>query len=439
MIRLPSRVVSRVATTLCYVVGFAAAGCSGDKQRQVQRPPIAVLAVPVRRASVPYTIEANGIVTPLQAAAVAPQVDGIITDVDFQEGQDVAKGQVLFHIEAQPYQAAYELAQATLARDKATAENAQLQVKRYAELAESGDVTREQMEQIRATAASAEATVQADLAAIKTAKFNLDNTTIRAPIAGRTGALLVRAGNLVRAGTGAPLVMINQIKPIMVRFAVPSSELGNILKYGSQGGLPVTVSTGGSAAASGASGDSSVRQQQLGGAGRTGSRPDSTGPANRGSAATARTDDPIRGTLSFIDNAVDTTTGTVQLKATFDNRAGTLWVGQFVAVSLRLYVEDNALVVPAQAVVAGQQGTYVYVIDSAKTAEQRPVVVERTAYGLAVLTSGVEDGEQIVTDGQSRLVSGAKVDLRSHGDSTGAGGAQAARTRRGGGRRGSSK
>lgn len=391
----------------------------------------------------PYTLDANGIVTPIQSAAVASQVDGIVTDVFFHEGQEVARGQPLFQIDPRSYRNAYEQAVATLARDSATAANAAKQVNRYAQLVEQRYVTKEEGDQLEATSAATEATVRADRAAVANARLNLDNTTVRAPISGKTGSLLVRVGNLVHANGATPLVTINQVRPIMVRFAVPSSQLPLILQYGARGGLPVTAIPGGIAAA-GTLGDSSAAgspvdaPEQL-----TPATGNERGPSssvlqsgnNDPPAMTGMASSPAHGTLTFIDNAVDTATGTVTLKATFDNHDGSLWAGQFAATTLRLFVEQNALVVPTQAVVTGQKGTYVYVIDG-DTARQRPVTVERTAGGIAVVASGLTDGARVVTDGQSRLTPGARVMIRSPNDSAGGGTAAGQVGRRGGRRRG---
>jgi multidrug efflux system membrane fusion protein len=370
--------------------------------------------------SIPYTLDANGQVTPMQTATVAPQVDGIIKRVAFREGEDVTRGQVLFQIDPIPYRAAYQQALAALARDQATAQNAQAEVVRYDQLMKQDYVTKEQADQERATAASAVATVQADEANVASAKFNLDNTVIRAPISGRTGSLLVREGNLVHGAAGTALVVINQIKPILVRFTVPGTGLPLIQKYGAHGGLQVTAVPG----AAQTPNDSSVATTALTPASNAPERQQV--PVGPGGATREH------GTLYFIDNAVDTTTGTVTLKATFPNTNETLWTGQFVEVSLQLLVEQNVLVVPTQSVTTGQQGTYVYVIDSAGKATQRTVTVERTAGKWTVIASGVQEGERVVTEGQSRLTPGAKASVRP--DSTSAA-APAAGQRHGHGKR----
>ncbi|MFI5232185.1 MAG: efflux RND transporter periplasmic adaptor subunit [Gemmatimonadales bacterium] len=410
-------------------------GACSKPAARAPRPAIAVTVIPVKRASVPYDIDANGIVAPLQTANVSPQVDGIITDVDFAEGSEVTKGQVLFHLDPRPYQAAYNQVVAALARDMATAEFALKQADRYGSLVKQGIVTAEQAEQLRSASESAKATVLADSANLATAKFNLDNTAVRAPISGRTGSLLVRTGNLVHSSGGTALVVINQVRPILVRFAVPAGQLPMVLKYGERDGkvvsLPVTAVPG-SLLDNAAPVDTANPMDPAGGNGA---------PAQKVRVASGVIDPDAKGGLSFIDNAVDTTTGTVTLKGTFPNPRGTLWAGQFVATSLRLYVEDSVLVLPTQAVVTGQTGTYVYVIDSNDVAQQRPVTVERAAGMISVIASGVMQGERVVTDGQSRVTPGAHVTLGLHDSSAGdgagmAGAAAGGRGRSGGGRGG---
>jgi multidrug efflux system membrane fusion protein len=395
-------VVSRGGALLVACAALVVGSACSRPQPTAPHPPVPVTVTAVTRAAVPYTIAANGLVTPVQLANVTPQVDGLITRVSFREGEEVAAGQVLFQIEASPYRAAYQQAVATLARDRANAQNARREVARYETLANKDYVTQEQADQIRATANAADATVRADEAAVATASFNLGKTKIRAPIGGRTGDLLVRTGNVVHASQSTPLVVINQVRPILVRFSVPGTELPLIQRYASRGGLPVTATLGPPPSASGS--------DLSGGADSADSPPDS---ADVAAARQLPTSPPPTGTLFFIDNTVDTTTGTITLKASFPNRSGALWAGEFVSTSLRLFVEQNALVVPSQAVRTGQRGTYAYVVDSTGRARQRPVAVERTTAALAVIASGLHEGERVVTDGQSRLTPGAKVTTAS--------------------------
>jgi multidrug efflux system membrane fusion protein len=390
----------------------ALAACS----KTAQKPPataVPVVVATVKRADVPFEIQANGVVSPVSTSAITAQVDGLINKVNFREGQDVEKGALLFQIEDRPYRAAYSQALANLARDKETNTNAQKEVERYQSLVKQDYVTQEQADQQKATAGASQATVEADEAAVENAKFNLDNTKIRAPISGRTGGLLVREGNVVHAGATTPLVVINQISPILVRFPVPSTDLPLIQKYGGSGQLPVTAMPGGArqTAQDTAGGPPGVESD---------ASPDQSSGVDPAAVNLIAQLPPASGTLFFIDNSVDTLTGTVMLKATFPNTEKLLWSGQFVATTLHLFDEKNALVVPSEAVVTGQQGTYVYVIDSGSTAQQRKVSVERTEGSLSVITAGLRDGEQVVRSGQSRLAVGAKVKIATAADSANA-------------------
>ncbi|HEX9482937.1 MAG TPA: efflux RND transporter periplasmic adaptor subunit [Gemmatimonadaceae bacterium] len=430
------------AGTALLVIGGA---CS--KQNAARgRPPVPVPVTRAHKADLPYTIDANGVVVPYQSAVVASQVEGIIQRVAFTEGSDVTQGQVLFQIDQRPYRAAYEQALANLARDRANAENARRESERYASLAQQDYVTKEQADQQRANAAATAAAMSATQAAVSNAKFNLDNTIIRAPISGRTGSVLVKAGNLVHASGTTPLVVINQVSPILVRFAIPSTQLPLLQRYGVTGTLGVTaIPNGGTgqvadstpplslSIAPGDQGPSAQRGPP--GASRPGRSGTSPSGATSTSSQLVAVVEPEHGILAFIDNAVDTTTGTVLLKASFPNPNKRLWVGEFVATQLRLFVEQNALVVPSSAVVPGQQGPYVYVLTDSSTAQQRLVTVERTVGAQSVIAAGLRDGEQVVTEGQSRLTPNAKVTIASpQGAPTGRGGAS--RTGGRGGRNG---
>ena len=388
-------------------------------------PARAKSAVPVsvtraKLADVPYTIEANGVVVPLRSSIVGSQVEGIITRVAFSEGQNVSAGQVLFEIDPRPYRGAYQQALAMLNRDKANEENAKREADRYATLATQDYVTKEQADQQRANAGATAATVAADEAALSNAKFNLDNTTIRAPISGRTGALLVKEGNLVHASGATPLVVINQISPILVRFAIPATQLPLLQRYGATGGLAVlaTPNSGSDQAVDpgaqavgltmGRSDPGVATQSGPPGGATPGGTSSGSAPASPQLVSLVQAE---HGALSFIDNAVDTTTGTVLLKASFPNPNQRLWAGEFVATQLSLFVEQQALVVPTQAVVTGQSGSYVYIVTDSGTAQQRPVTVERTAGSMTIIASGLRSGEQVVSEGQSRLTPNAKVSI----------------------------
>jgi membrane fusion protein, multidrug efflux system len=437
-LRLDHRRASLLSFAAALIVPLSFTACTKAPPPQ-QRPVATVSVAAARRANVPYVIEANGVVTPMQSVLVTPQVDGIILSVDFQEGNEVRAGQPLFHVDSRPYQNAYDQAVAVLARDSANYVHAQVEADRYNRLLAQRVITPQEAGVQLTTAQTTEATMQADRAAVATARFNLDNTTIRAPISGKTGGLLVKRGNLVRSGGAAPLVVINQVRPIYVRFSVPSSQLPIVLQYGARGGLPVAAVPGGIAAATpsidslaaaataeivdaggaGQGGRPNGGGNGGGNGGASGGGPNAGGSLSNGNVTQQGifTGDRVLGKLSFIDNAVDTTTGTVQLKATFENSNGRLWAGQFASTSLHLFDQDSALVVPQQAVVTGQRGAYVYIVDRADTARQRAVTVERTAGGLAIISSGIREGDRVVTDGQSRLTPDAPVRLRGAADS----------------------
>jgi multidrug efflux system membrane fusion protein len=262
---------------------------------------------------------------------------------------------------------------ANLERDRARAREADENAKRYEELVKKDYVTKEQASQITSNAEALRAIVKADEGDVANARLNLSYCTITAPVSGRTGSLLVNVGNLVKANDDKPLVVINQVEPVFVTFAVPEGSLADVKKRSAAGKLAVLATP-------------------------------------NGAGAVAST-----GELTFIDNAVDTTTGTINLKATFPNRDHALWPGQFANVSLRLTSEAGALVVPTEAVQTGQAGTFVYVIGPEDVVSVRPVVVRRTYREWSILEKGVSVGERIVTDGQLRLAAGSKVSIKKAG------------------------
>src|SRR5216110_3399504 len=348
-----------------------ALGCSRKGASGALRVPVTVARAEQR--AVPFEIPATGTAEPRQTVSVQSQVTGVLTRVAFREGDDVEAGEMLFQIDPRPFQAALDQAQAMLARDQAQAQSAGADAERYAELVKQDYVTKSDYEAKRAAAEALQAAVRADSATVANARLNLEWAAIRAPIAGRTGRLLVREGNLVRSNAADPLVVINQIRPILVRFAVPQEHLGDIQRY-RQHRLPVFAS-----------------------------------PSQSDTLFS-------EGVLTFVDNSVDTTTGTVLLKGEFQNRDNVLWPGQFLNVRLQLYIDDKALVVQAQAVMTGQQGTYVFVLNQDGTARSQPVTVERPAGAYAVIAQGVRPGDEVVTDGQVRLVNGAAVEVKGSAD-----------------------
>jgi len=364
--------MTRTAVIAACAAVFVAAGCSGKRAGGPARVPVTVAHAEQR--ALPLEILATGSVEPLQTVSIQSQVTGVLLRAPFREGDEVTAGQLLFQIDPRPFQAALEQAQAMLARDAAQAQSAVLDAQRYADLVKQDYVTKSDYEAKQATAQALTAAVRSDSAAMANARLNLEWASIRSPITGRTGRLLMREGNLVRANMDA-LVVINQTHPILVRFAVPEQYLADIQRYRSNR-LPVMASPG---------------------------KADTVFSA---------------GVLTFVDNAVDTATGTVLLKGEFANKDNGLWPGEFVNVRLQLYVQQNALVVPSQAVMTGQQGTYVFVVDQASTAHSQPVTVARTAGPYAVIADGVHAGDAVVTDGQLRLVSGSPVEIKGVGDAT---------------------
>ncbi len=343
----------------------ATAGCGPSRGGAVPKVPVSVARV--ERRSLPYELEATGTVEPIRSVDVLPQVNGTILHVNFAEGDEVAAGQILFEIDPRPYRAALQQTEGALLRDLAQAESAAREAARYKTLAATNTVTQEDYETKQSTADAAAAAVRSDSAAASIARLNLEYATVRAPIGGRTGRLLLHEGNLVRAGSD-PLVSIVQMRPILVRFPVPATNLP------------------------------ALRQ-------RAGQQLNAIALPARDSASA------VQGMLSFVDNQVDTATGTVLLKARFPNHDGSLWPGEFVRITLVLGVQNDAIVVPSQAVMEGQQGTYVFVVNNDGTAATQPITVERTLDSLSVI-AGVPAGALVVTDGQLRLTPNAKVDIR---------------------------
>jgi len=355
-----------------------AAGCSGSEaspQQQQQQggggggqpPPVPVTVAPVVSKAMPLQISVIGAAEAFSTVAVHAQITGGLTSVNFDEGDDVKMGQVLFTLDKRPLEAALQQSEANLARDLAQAANARAQAVRYQDLAERGIATREQVGTMTTNAEALEATVGADRAAVENAKVQLQYATITAPISGRTGALMVHAGNLVRANDAAALVIINQVSPIYVSFGIPESQLPEFKRYLAQRSLHVEA------------------------------RP----PNETGSASTGR--------ISFVDNAVDQTTGTIKIKGTFPNDDRRLWPGQFVNIIVTLATDSAAVVVPTVAVQAGQQGQYVFVVKPDQTVDLRTVTVARTSGNETIIKEGVKPGETVITDGQLRLVPGSRI------------------------------
>jgi len=419
---------SLVAALALLASGLTAAGCSdrsgGTAKAQVPPPAVPVGVATAEQRVVPVQVVAVGNVQAITTVGVKSQVAGQITQVHFTEGREVKSGDPLFTIDPRPFETTLQQAQANVARDtaqfrqmeaalaqrqaeivqaqanlerdQAQWEMARVQDTRYKDLVQKELVAREQYDQVRTTLAALSATVQADRAAlenakasaraaeaqmenaraaikadealVEAAKLQLAYSSIRSPMEGRTGNLLVQAGNVIKANEDNPLVVITQVHPIYVSFAVPEYHLAAIKKYRSEGTLKVEAVPG-------------------------------------------DTKRPVTGTVTFVNNTVDATTGTIQLKATFENADSGLWPGQFVDVNLTLTAE-RAVVVPTQAVQAGQQGPYVFVVKPDSTVESRPVKPGRRLAREIVVEQGVKAGERVVTDGQLRLMPGARVEVK---------------------------
>jgi len=337
---------------------------------------IPVRVADVKRADEPITIVASGVVDPMQTVSVTAQVSGVLQSVAFREGRTVKKGDVLFRIDPRSLQAAVDQARANLARDRAQADAASRNDVRYQTLVKEDYVAREEADQIHATAAAAVAVVAADEAALRAAQVNLGYATIRAPIAGRTGSLLTRVGNVVGPSTG-PIVVINQIQPILVRFPVLSQDLPMLLSAVSQHPLAVRATK-----------------------------------ADSGNTTES-------GTLSFLDNAVDSLTGTATGKAVVPNREGHFWPGQLVTLGVDVGVQRGVLVVPTTAVLTGQQGSYVYAVQPQQlTVQTRNVTADRSVGDVTIIANGLREGEEVVIDGQSRLNPGSKISIVAPGRDT---------------------
>ncbi|MSQ54060.1 MAG: efflux RND transporter periplasmic adaptor subunit [Betaproteobacteria bacterium] len=377
MVKIGKAVAAAVAVAVLAGAGAAiyyrgdAADKGKDKKGAAAAVPVSVIAA--QQKTVPVRVQAIGNVEAFSTVSLKARVDGQILEVTSREGQEVKKADVLFRIDPRPFEASLRQAEANALRDAAARDQARSQERRYLELLEKNFVSKEAYAQIRTNADTAEATAKASQAALENARLNLEYCTIRSPIDGFVGKVLLQMGNLVKANDTGALVVINQVKPVYTNFAVPEQELSVIRKYMSAGPLAVEVSA-----------------------------PKSDAPA-------------VVGRLVFVDNAVDQTTGTIRMRAQFDNADTALWPGQFVNVSLRLYDEENAVIIPSRTLQTGPVGQFVYVIMPDMTAQVRKVTVSRNEGEFAVVAAGIKAGEQVVIRGALRLSAGAKVTITAEG------------------------
>jgi multidrug efflux system membrane fusion protein len=358
-----------VCTVACIALAMLA-GCSAPPPPATESVVPVSVAVATKKA-VPDLVSAIGTVEAINSVAVKSLVDGQLMECAVKDGEDIEAGQLLFRIDPRPAQAALAQAQAALAKDVSARELARAQVERYKPVADKGFISADQMQQYVTAFDAAAASVKVDQANVDAAKLTLGYTDIHAPIAGRAGRVLVQPGNLVKANDASPLLVINQIAPIYVGFSIPGKLVDRVRQAQALASLAVQARADGLAS-------------------------------------------PQDGELAFVDNAVDAATGTVKLRARFANAGEQLWPGQFVNVTLNFGNEDG-IIVPGAAVKAGPDGSYVFVVKPDGRAEQRGVEVARSIDGEAVVSKGLRAGENVVTDGQSRLADGTRVKVVASG------------------------
>lgn len=356
------------------LIAVTLTGCPGGQAengvKQAAAPGVPVTVAKVESKTMPVRLTAIGNAEAYATVAVKARIDGQIDKAYFREGQDVNQGDLLFQLDPRPLRAQLQQAEAKLAGDRAQLQNARAKDQRYQDLLAQHFVSKEFYAQVRTDFDSMQANVRADEAALENARVQLEYSTIRSPISGRTGKIMIQPGNLVKANDTNALVVINQITPIYVNFAVPEQYL-DLIRQGLAGeAMTVTVA-----------------------------------PPNSGAA-------PASGRLAFIDNTVDTTTGTIRLKAVFRNEDKALWPGEFLNVSLTLKQQPNAIVVPSQAIQSGPKGQYVFVVQPDQSVQVREVWVDRVENNETVITKGLNGGEQIVVSGQLRLTPGTKVSIK---------------------------
>lgn len=378
LIALRRPAVARLSLLLSLPLMFSGCGeapsapgakTGGGKSGKGGASPAPVLVSQVQQRVVPLTIEAIGAIEPLRSSTVRSQVAGTLQKIAIREGQDVKEGDLLFEIDPRPFRSALLSAEADLERLKVQIDTARAQVERYRALNTAQMVSKEVFQKLVDDVRALEAELKAGDARVTSARVQLEYCSIRAPISGRTGNIAVDEGDLVRSNDAGALVTINQLNPIYVTFGVPQQHLAAINRYRLDHALPVSVVPPGE-------------------------------------------DQPERGTLTFVDNTVDSATGTIRLKGTFSNDRGRLWPGQFAAVTLTL-AEPEVLTVATSAIQTSQTGQHVFVVSADRIAELRPVTIERSHEALAVVASGLKAGETVVIDGQLRVIPGRAVEIKT--------------------------
>lgn len=369
--RCPHRLLLLCCCLLLLLPGCSSNANGDGKKGQKKKSAIPVTIEISQKKTLPLAIGATGYVESCATVTVQSQVTGILKSVHFKEGDEVRAGELLFTIDPRPFAANLAKTEALLARDKAELDNAQREGERYGLAVKKGAVSAEQAGQAATRVATLTATVKADQAAVDAARLELEYCSIRSPLAGRTGEIKTDPGNLIKANADSPMVTIKQIRPVLAAFTVPGQHLAAISTYRAAGTLKVLV-------------------------------PDNNGKGEL-----------LTGTLSFIDNTVDPTTGVIRLKATFANADKTLWPGQMVDVRMQLASRPDCIVVPSQALQTGQKGPYLYVVKDDQTVAYRPVTPGMLYQGDTVIESGLQAGERVVTDGQMQLADGVKVEERA--------------------------
>ena len=382
-----ARLVAILMTVALCAVQLGCTSAADSKQQKAQAAgprSVSVAVATVQQQDVPVYLSGLGSVTAFYTSNIKSRVDGQIMKVNFKEGQFVKEGELLIEIDARPYQVQLEQVQAQLFKDQASLRDAKLNLDRYTALIPSGSIAQQQVDTQKATVDQLDGQVRTDQAQIDNAKLQIVYCHITAPFSGRVGLRQVDPGNIIHAADTNPMLILTQLQPIAVIFTLPEDQLPTVAQHMKQAALEVDAF----------------------------SRDDQTKLAT--------------GKLQTIDNEIDPTTGTAKLKAVFDNKDNKLWPNQFVNAELLLETRKNSTVVPTAAVLRGPQGTFVYAMNSDKTVQDKPVTVALTQGTTSVITSGLNPGDVVVTDGQDKLQRGSRVEPRSGGPSSSPSGAPTA-------------